>query len=103
MSFFTIVGMIVTGIVALGILFVIALIVKDFLGYQKGARNYRHLLAIGEDKSQWFWTKHGVKMWLKSFREGGGWYVETSDPEDDNFDLRIYQNGSIVRMPTRYR
>lgn len=101
MSFFTIVGMIVTGIVALGILVLITFIVKDFLGYQKGARNYRDYLHDGEE-SQWFWTKHGAKMWLKSFREGGGWYVETADPEDDNFDLRIYQNGSIERKPTRY-
>jgi hypothetical protein len=102
MSFFEIVGMIVTGIVALGILFLIAILIKDFFGYQRGARNVRDYIYYGEARSQWFWTKYGVKTWLRSFRRGSGWFSETADPEDDNYDLEIYESGKIVRKPTRY-
>ena len=102
MLFFTIIGMIITGIIALAIGALIISLIVNFVGYQKGARNYRDYLYSGKERSQWFWTKHGAKTWLKSFRDGGGWHVETADPEDDNFDLRIFQNGTIERKPTRY-
>jgi hypothetical protein len=102
MAFFTIVGMIVSGIVALAISALIIALVINFIGYQKGARNIRDYLYYGENRSQWFWTKHGAKLWLRSFRKGGGWFSETADPEDDNYDLEIYENGKIVRKPTRY-
>lgn len=102
MSFFTVVGMIVTGIVALGLLYFFGLLVVDFIGYQKGARNMRDYAYSGPDRSQWFWTKHGAKTWLTSFRRGGGWSCTVADPEDDNFDLVIYENGKIVRELTRY-
>lgn len=102
MSFFEIVGMIVTGAVALAIAAFIGLLIINFFQYQKGARNYRDYVYYGEDRGQWFWTKHGAKTWLTSFRRGGGWHVETADPEDDNYDLRIYENGSITRHATRY-
>lgn len=100
--FFEIVGMIVTTIIALGILFLIGVLIKDFFGYQKGARNMRDYAYSGPDRSQWFWTKHGTKLWLRSFRHGGGWFSEVGDPEDDNYDLRIYENGKLVRQPARY-
>jgi hypothetical protein len=102
MSFFEIVGMIVTGIVALAFAGLIVLLIINFIGYQKGARNYRDYVYYGEDRGQWFWTKYGAKCWARSFKRGGGWHVETADPEDDNYDLRIYENGSITRHPTRY-
>jgi hypothetical protein len=102
MAFFTAVGMIVSGIVAFGVLALIVLLVKDFFGYQKGARNIRDYAYTGPDRSQWFWTKYGMKLWLRSFRKGSGWFSETADPEDDNYDLEIYENGKIVRKPTRY-
>ncbi len=102
MSFFTVVGMIVSGIGALAIAALIVLLIINFIGYQKGARNYRDYVYYGEDRSQWFWTKHGAKTWIRSFKHGGGWHVETADPEDDNYDLRIYEDGSITRHPTRY-
>lgn len=102
MSFFTIIGMIVSGVLALALVGFIVILIMDFFGYQKGARNYRDYVYYGEDRSQWFWTKHGMKLWLRSFRRGGGWHVETADPEDDNYDLRIYENGKITRHPTRY-
>jgi len=102
MSFFTIVGMVVTGIVALGLAALIVALIIDFIGYQKGARNTRDYGYHGEDRSEWYWTKYGVKTWLRSFRRGGGWHFETTDPEDDNFDLRIYENGKITRHATRY-
>jgi hypothetical protein len=102
MMFFQIVGMaVVTTVILMIIALIIALIV-DFFGYQRGARNIRDYAYSGPDRNQWFWTKHGVKLWLRSFRRGGGWHVETADPEDDNFDLEIYENGKIVRKPTRY-
>lgn len=102
MSFFTIVGMIVTGVVALAFAGLIVLLIINFIGYQKGARNYRDYVYYGEARSQWFWTKYGAKTWLTSFRRGGGWHVETSDPEDDNYDLWVYEDGTITRKPTRY-
>ena len=102
MSFFTIVGMIVSGIVALGLVFLLGVLVKDFIGYQKGARNMRDYAYSGPDRGQWFWTKHGAKTWLRSFRKGGGWFSEVGDPEDDNYDLRIYEDGRIVRERNRY-
>ena len=102
MEFFAIIGMLVSGIVALGLLFLLVILVMDFIGYQKGARNMRDYAYSGPDRSQWFWTKHGVKLWLRSFRRGSGWHVETADPEDDNYDLRVYEDGRIVRFPTRY-
>lgn len=102
MSFFTVVGMIVSGIVALGILFLLVILLMDFIGYQKGARNMRDYTYSGPDRSQLFWTKHGVKLWFRSFRHGGGWHSEVADPEDDNYDLRIYENGKITRHATRY-
>ena len=102
MSFFEIVGMIVTGIIALGILFLIAILIMDFFGYQKGARLTRDYGYSGEARSQWYWTKYGVKTWLRSFRRGSGWFFTVADPEDDNFDLEIYESGKIVRKPTRY-
>ena len=102
MSFFTIIGMIVSGIVVLAIAALIALLIINFIGYQKGARNYRDYVYYGKDRGQWFWTKYGAKCWLRSFLRGGGWHVETVDPEDDTYDLRIYENGSITRHPTRY-
>ena len=102
MSFFTLVGMIVSGIIALLIAVFIGMLLVNFFQYQKGARNYRDYVYCGKDLSQWFWTKYGAKRWLRSFREGGGWHVETADPEDDNFDLRIYEDGTITRHATRY-
>ena len=102
MEFFTIIGMIVSGIVALGLLFLLAILIMDFVGYQKGARNMRDYAYSGPDRSQWYWTKHGVKLWLRSFRRGGGWHVDVADPEDDNYDLRVFENGKIIRTPTRY-
>lgn len=102
MAFFTIIGMIVSGIVALGLLFLLAILIMDFVGYQKGARNMRDYAYSGPDRSQWYWTKHGAKRWLRSLRYGGGWHIETADPKDDNYDLRIYENGKITRHPTRY-
>lgn len=102
MSFFEIVGMIVTGAVALAIAAFIGLLIINFFQYQKGARNYRDYVYYGEDRGQWFWTKHGAKMWLRSFHKGSGWFSTVADPEDDNFDLEIYENGKIVRKPTRY-
>ena len=68
MEFFAIVGMLVSGIVALGLLFLLVILVMDFIGYQKGARNMRDYAYSGPDRSQWYWTKHGVKLWLRSFR-----------------------------------
>ena len=102
MSFFTIVGMIVSGIIALAIICFLGMVIVDFIGYQKGARNMRDYCYNGPDRSQWFWTKYGTKNWLSSFRRGGGWHSEVADPEDDNYDLRIYENGKITRHPTRY-
>lgn len=102
MSFFEIIGMFVTGIVALGLAGLIVALIVDFIGYQKGARNTRDYGYHGEDRSEWYWTKYGIKTWLRSFRRGGGWHFETADPEDDNFDLRIYENGKITRHATRY-
>lgn len=102
MSFFEIVGMIVTGVVGLGLAALIAILIKDFFGYQKGARNTRDYGYSGEDRSEWYWTKYGVKTWLRSFRRGGGWHFETADPEDDNYDLRVYEDGRIVRERSRY-
>lgn len=102
MSFFEIVGMIVTGAVALALVALIIILIKDFIGYQRGARNVREYAYSGPDRSEWYWTKYGVRTWLFSFRRGGGWFATVSDPEDDNYDLRIYDNGQIVRKPTRY-
>lgn len=102
MSFFEIVGMIVTGVVGLGLAALIVILIKDFFGYQKGARNTRDYGYSGEDRSEWYWTKYGVKTWLRSFRRGGGWHFETADPEDDNYDLRVYEDGRIVRERSRY-
>jgi hypothetical protein len=102
MAFFTVVGMIVSGIVTLAFAGLIVILIKDFFGYQKGARNIRDYLYYGEDRSQWFWTKHGVKLWLRSFRRGGGWFSTVADPEDDSFDLEIYEDGRIVRKPAPY-
>jgi hypothetical protein len=102
MSFFTIVGMIVSGIVTLAFAGLIVILIKDFFGYQKGARNIRDYAYTGPDRSQWFWTKHGAKLWLRSFRKGGGWFSTVADPEDDNFDLEIYEDGRIVRKPAPY-
>ena len=102
MSFFTIVGMIVTALVALAILAFLGLVVIDFFAYQKGARNVRDYVYSGPDRSQWFWTKYGVKSWATSYRKGGGWFSTVADPEDDNYDLKIYENGKIVRELTRY-
>ena len=102
MSFFTVVGMIVSGVVALGLVALIGILIKDFFGYQKGARNMRDYCYTGPVRSQWFWTKHGVKLWLRSFHRGGGWHSEVADPEDDNYDLRVYEDGRVVRFPTRY-
>jgi len=102
MSFFTVVGMIISGVVALGVLFLITILIMDFIGYQKGARNTRNYAYSGPDRSQWFWTKYGVKRWFSSFRNGGGWHRTVADPEDDNYDLEIYENGKIVRKQTSY-
>lgn len=102
MEFFAIIGMLVSGIVALGLLLLLVFLVMDFIGYQKGARNMRDYGYNGPDRSEWYWTKYGVKTWLRSFRRGGGWHFETADPEDDNYDLRIYENGKITRHETRY-
>ena len=102
MSFFTIVGMVVTGVVALALAGLVVILIMDFIGYQRGARNTRDYGYHGEDRSEWYWTKYGIKTWLRSFRRGGGWHFETADPEDDNFDLRIYENGKITRHATRY-
>ena len=102
MSFFEIIGMVVTGIVAMGLAGLIVVLIMDFIGYQKGARNMRDYGYNGADRGQWYWTKYGVKQWLRSFRRGGGWHFETVDPEDENFDLRIYENGKITRHATRY-
>ena len=102
MEFFAVIGMLVSGIVALGLLFLLVILAMDFIGYQKGARNMRDYAYSGPDRSQWYWTKHGVKLWFRSFRRGGGWHSEVADPEDDNYDLRIYENGKITRHPTRY-
>lgn len=101
MSFFEIVGMIVTGIVALALAGLVVVLNVNFIGYQKGARNYRDYIYNGPARSQWFWTKYGAKRWIRSFKYGGGWHVETADPEDDNYDLRVYEDGSITRHPTR--
>lgn len=102
MSFFEIVGMITTSIIALGIAVLFVALIRDFFGYQKGSRNVRDYIYTGEDRSQWFWTKYGAKLWLRSFRNGSGWFSEVADPEDDNYDLEIYENGRIVRKPTRF-
>jgi len=102
MSFFTIVGMIATAIVAFAFVAISVILVKDFIGYQKGARNARDYSYTGPDRGQWFWTKYGAKTWLSSFRKGSGWFYTIADPEDDNFDLEIYEDGRIVRKPTRY-
>lgn len=102
MSFFEIVGMVVTGVVGLGLAALIVILIKDFFGYQKGARNTRDYGYSGEDRSEWYWTKYGVKTWLRSFRRGGGWHFETAEPEDDNYDLRVYEDGRIVRERSRY-
>lgn len=102
MSFFTIVGMIVSGIVILAFVGLIVILITDAFNYQKGARNIRDYLYYGEDRSQWFWTKYGINLWLRSFLKGGGWFSEVVDLKDDNFNLRIYDNGKIVREPTRY-
>ena len=102
MYFFTVIGIVVTIIFGGLVAFLLTALVVNFIGYQKGARNYRDYVYYGADRSQWFWTKYGAKTWLTSFRRGGGWHVETADPEDDNYDLRIYENGSITRHETRY-
>ena len=102
MLFFQIVGMaVVTAVILIIIALIIALIV-DFFGYQKGARNTRDYAYSGEDRSQWFWTKYGIKRWFSSFRNGSGWHRTVADPEDDNYDLEIYENGKIVRKQTSY-
>jgi hypothetical protein len=102
MSFFEIVGMAVTGVVALAVVALIVLLFLHFIGYQKGARNYRDYIHRGPDKSQWYWTKRGIKTWKKSFRSGSGWHLVITDPEDNNFELRIYEDGRIFRNPARY-
>lgn len=102
MSFFEIVGMIVTGAVGIALVILIGVLVRDFFNYQRGARNMRDYAYSGPDRSEWFWTKRGIKQWLFSFRNGSGWHCEVADPEDDNYDLRIYDSGQIVRKPTRY-
>ncbi len=102
MSFFTVVGMIVSGIVALALVGLIVILIMDFIGYQKGARNMRDYAYSGPERSQWFWTKRGAKTWVRSFRRGGGWFSTVADPEDDNYDLEIYENGKITRHATRY-
>lgn len=102
MAFFTIVGMIVTVIFALAIAVSVILLIKDFFGYQKGARNMRDYAYSGPDRSQWFWTKHGAKLWVRSFVNGSGWHCDVADPEDDNYDLRVYEDGRLIRKSTRY-
>lgn len=102
MSFFTIVGMIVSGIVALLIAAFIGMLIWNFFEYQKGARNTRKYAYSGEDRSELWWTWYGAKVWARSFRKGGGWFRTVADPEDDNYDLDIYENGKVVRRPTRY-
>ena len=102
MAFFTIIGMIVSGIVALGLLFLLVILIMDFIGYQKGARNARDYAYSGPNRSQLYWTRIGIKAWLYSFKRGGGWFRTVADPENDNYDLKIYENGKIVRELTRY-
>ena len=102
MSFFAVVGMIVSGLAAAVLLGLVVALIMDFFGYQKGARNMRDYCYSGPDRSQWFWTKHGIKLWLRSFRHGGGWHSDIADPEDDNYDLRIYENGKITRHQRFY-
>lgn len=102
MGFFAFVGMIVSGIVAFVFAALIVVLIMDFFGYQKGARNTRDYAYSGPERSEWYWTKYGVKTWVRSFKYGGGWHRDVADPEDDNFDLRIYENGKITRRPTRY-
>lgn len=102
MSFFTNVGIFVTVVFALALIYLIVLLVKDFIGYQKGARNMRDYAYSGNKMSELFWTLYGIKTWARSFRRGGGWFFTVGDPEDDNYDLRIYENGKIVRERNRY-
>lgn len=102
MLFFVIIGMITSGIVALGIVGFGVILIMDFIGYQKGARNTRDYAYSGPDRNQLFWTWFGIKAWLRSFKNGGGWSRTVADPEDDNFDLNIYENGKIIRELTRY-
>jgi hypothetical protein len=102
MSFFEIIGLITTSIVGLGLLFILATIVMDFVGYQKGARNTRDYCYSGPDHNEFWWTWYGIKTWFRSFKNGGGWSRTVADPEDDNYDLTVYENGKIVREPTRY-
>jgi len=102
MSFFEIVGMIVTGIVALAVAAFIIILIINFIGYQKGARLTRDYGYSGPDRSEWFWTVYGAKTWLSSFRRGGNWYREVGDPEDDNVTLRIYENGKLERKAAWY-
>lgn len=100
--FFEIVGMIVTGAVVLALAVLAVSLIKSFFAYQRGARNMREYAYSGPDRSEWYWTKYGFRSWVFSFRNGGGWFTQVADPEDDNYDLFVYDNGQIVRKPTRY-
>ena len=102
MVVFTIIGMIVASIVALLLAALIVLLVWNFFAYQIGARNARKYLYTGPKRNELWWTWYGAKVWASSFVYGGGWSRTVADPEDDNYDLKIYDNGKIVRMPTRY-
>ena len=99
---FQIIGMVVVTAVALMILALIIALIIDFFAYQRGARNTREYGYSGEDRSKWYWTKYGIKTWLLSFRRGGGWFFTVGDPEDDNYDLHIYEDGKIIRERNSY-
>lgn len=98
---FEVIGMVVVGAVALALLALLVILLVDLVGYQKGALNFRDYVYAGEDKSRWFWVKYGVFRWLRSFRQGSGWYSEVADPESDAHYLVVYENGKIVRKEER--
>ena len=39
----------------------------------------------------------------RRFRNGSGWRFNTTDPEDDNYDLEIFEDGRVVRKRVSYR
>lgn len=102
MNVFEIIGIATSVIVVSCILLLLGLLLKDFIGYQIGARNTRNYNYSGPPRSQWFWTCYGAKKWIRSARYGGGWYFETEDPENGDFDLRVYENGKIERIRVNY-
>ncbi len=97
MSFFEIVGLVVTSIFIAIVIIVIEETVKSILRYQRGARNIRKYVCNNEPNSRWYWFKVGLQNWRESFTKGSEWYTTVVDPEDERYDLKIFLNGHILR------